>query len=256
MKHWIYKPVTGIWWEPSKKHLQENMQHCLITFKVRSVTNSRNGATGAARGGVKSQHRGWGRAGRAGEGGPVRCPDYNRMSSHNKACIISSWRVATVWELYAAIFSAKCWKNVSQLCSWSGARTTTNPVWVSACIKQLVFQEAETPTLHCFPPLWLLLLQVQPGTVFLQLGVLITCEEVTPRTTILTGAHIQNTNDYMIAERLQLYSESTWQTESVVSLLLINWGHSQPQRKKRARDPTQDIIILSFIHVLQSSCHW
>lgn len=53
-------------------------------------------------------------------------PDYalHRMSSHNKAFIISSGRVATVWEL----FSARRLKNAPQLRVPSRARTTSDPV--------------------------------------------------------------------------------------------------------------------------------
>lgn len=40
---------------------------------------------------------------------PLRWPDYslNRMSSHNKGFIITRWRVAAVWELCTALYSAR-----------------------------------------------------------------------------------------------------------------------------------------------------
>lgn len=64
---------------------------------------------------------------------PLRWPDYslNRMSSHNKGFIITSWRVAAVWELCTAVFSARPPKNVAQLCFGRAVQTTTNPVFVS-----------------------------------------------------------------------------------------------------------------------------
>lgn len=64
---------------------------------------------------------------------PLCWPDYalNRMSSHNKGFIITSWRVAAVWELCTAVFSARHPKNVAQLCFGREVQTTTNPVWVS-----------------------------------------------------------------------------------------------------------------------------
>lgn len=76
---------------------------------------------------------GWGGVGWGVDRVPLCWPDYalNRMSSHNKGFIITSWRVAAVWELRAAAFSARRPRNVAQLRSAREVQTTTSPVWVS-----------------------------------------------------------------------------------------------------------------------------
>lgn len=141
MMPWNYKIITVLWWWILNKAGSLQEKNCLITFKVNSIAHSRNGAP---RGGIRTQHKGArkengtsissgaGAGGEGVDGVPLCWPDYslNRMSSHNKGFIITSWRVAAVWELCAAVFSARRPKNVAQLCFGRKVQRTTNPVFV------------------------------------------------------------------------------------------------------------------------------
>lgn len=137
MMHWNYKLITVLWWWISNKAGCSHSRSTIsLTADVEHPKEALEPNTGEP-----VRERDWMdvglrevavcvcmcvcRGGRV----PLCWPDYslNRMSSHNKGFIITSWRVAAVWELCTAVFSARRPKYVAQLCFWSGGSNNNKP---------------------------------------------------------------------------------------------------------------------------------
>lgn len=159
---WISNTVVSF-------HKTEKMNPTPITFKVRSIALSKSRAPGACSDPTQAKSVWewdwvdvWGV-----DRVPLSWPDYalHRMSSHNKGFIITSWRVAAVWEPHTAVSSARHPENCVPALM---GLTTAQPVCVSLSpLAHKAASVSETaashrPRLHRSPPhLWLLFLQVQ-----------------------------------------------------------------------------------------------